>query len=164
MSLCTSTCIYISSTLIFEKFREGGALCLLCLFLHTLCFHRSVGLGLENFNQFFVRSTCRERGHKTGHFMTPPHPKGHNFWVKKCKIVYFFENLFSSLGRRTNERRSGQAHIPHAPTLFDKWWFSSLFNFGQLSKFKRGIIPPKLNQNVLQMCTSIQHVLHSYKV
>ena len=68
-----------------------------------------------------------------------------------------------------NERKSEQAHIPHTPTLlknavYNEWqfqalvtgnWtenkfhlsctncFSSIFHFGQISKFKKGITPRK---------------------
>ena len=43
--------------------------------------------------------------------------------------------------------------------------FSSIFYFGQISKFKKGITPrKKLNQNFLWICTSTHYVLHYYKV
>ena len=43
--------------------------------------------------------------------------------------------------------------------------FSSISNFGQTFKFKRGIIPRKnLNKNFLRICTSSHYVLHNYKV
>ena len=59
-----------------------------------------------------------------------------------------------------NERKSEQAHIPHAPTLLEnavykKWQPSisdkqsdrkpvhSYFHFGQISKFKKDVTPRK---------------------
>ena len=42
---------------------------------------------------------------------------------------------------------------------------SSIFYFGRISKFKRGVTPKeKLNQNVLQIFASIQSVINNYKV
>ena len=44
-------------------------------------------------------------------------------------------------------------------------FFSCIFYFSQISKFKRGIIPPKKwNENFLWICASTQYVLHNYKV
>ena len=41
----------------------------------------------------------------------------------------------------------------------------SMFYFGQISKFKKGVIPiKKLNQNFLWICASTHYVLHNYKV
>ena len=43
--------------------------------------------------------------------------------------------------------------------------FSSIFHFGQISKFKKGVNPrKKWNQNFLWICTSTHYVLHYYKV
>ena len=43
--------------------------------------------------------------------------------------------------------------------------FHSIFHFGQISKFKKGVIPrKKLNKNFLWICTSTHYVLHYYKV
>ena len=43
--------------------------------------------------------------------------------------------------------------------------FSSIFHFGQISKFKKGVIPrKKWNQNFLWICTSTHYVLHYNKV
>ena len=43
--------------------------------------------------------------------------------------------------------------------------FSSIFLFGQITKFKRGIIQEKkLNQNSLSICTSRHYILHYYIV
>ena len=43
--------------------------------------------------------------------------------------------------------------------------FSSIFHFGQISKFKKGVIQRnKLNQKFLWICTSTHYVLHYYKV
>ena len=43
--------------------------------------------------------------------------------------------------------------------------FSSIFNFGQISKFKKGVTPKKkLNQNLLWICTSTHYILHNYQV
>ena len=39
--------------------------------------------------------------------------------------------------------------------------FSSIFYFGEMSKFKGGIIPSKLNRNFLQICTLCPSLLHS---
>ena len=42
---------------------------------------------------------------------------------------------------------------------------SSIFHFGQISKFRKGVTPrKKLNQNFLWICTSTHYVLHNYKV
>ena len=43
--------------------------------------------------------------------------------------------------------------------------FSSIFHFGQISKFKTGVTPRnELNQNFLWICASIHYVFHHYKV
>ena len=44
--------------------------------------------------------------------------------------------------------------------------FSSIFHFGQISKFKKGVIQreKKMNQNFLWICASTHYVLRSYKV
>ena len=44
--------------------------------------------------------------------------------------------------------------------------FSSIFHFGQISKFKKGVTPreKKSNQNFMWICTSTHYVLHNYKV
>ena len=43
---------------------------------------------------------------------------------------------------------------------------SSIFNFGQISNFKKGVTPrkKKWNQNFLWICASTHYVLHNYKV
>ena len=42
---------------------------------------------------------------------------------------------------------------------------SSIFHFGQISKFKKGVtLRKKWNQNFLLICTSTHYVLHYYKV
>mgnify|MGYP003683400481 CR=1 FL=1 len=44
-------------------------------------------------------------------------------------------------------------------------YFSSIFHFGQISKFKRGVTPIKnFNQNFLWICASTHYVFHNYKV
>ena len=41
----------------------------------------------------------------------------------------------------------------------------SIFHFGQISKFQKGVTPrKKLNQNFLWICTSSWYVLHNYLV
>ena len=43
--------------------------------------------------------------------------------------------------------------------------FSSIFHFGQIFKFKKGVTQKKkLNQNFLWICASTHYVLHNYKV
>ena len=43
-------------------------------------------------------------------------------------------------------------------------YLGSIFHFGQISKFKKGVTPRKrLNQNFLWICTSTWYVLHNYK-
>ena len=42
---------------------------------------------------------------------------------------------------------------------------SSIFHFGQISKFKKGVIlRKKMNKNFLSICASKHYVLHYYKV
>ena len=43
--------------------------------------------------------------------------------------------------------------------------WSSIFHFGQISKFRKGVTPrKKLNQNVLGICTCKHYGLHNFKV
>ena len=48
---------------------------------------------------------------------------------------------------------------------FQRSWDDKLLNFGQISKFKKGVFPiKKMNQNFLRICISTHYVLHDYKV
>ena len=43
--------------------------------------------------------------------------------------------------------------------------FSSMCNFGQISKFKNGVTPiKKMNKNFLWICASTHYVLYKYKI
>ena len=66
-----------------------------------------------------------------------------NFWKKYCLVNDDNYRLYSLVtnGSITNERKSEQAHIPHAPTLlenavYNEWQFQAL---GTGNQTKKGI-------------------------
>ena len=108
-----------------------------------------------------------------------------------CKVVSIFSSVGSKYWCRhdmryiiRNERKSDQAHIPHAPPLhenavYNKWQFQALVRGNRTEnqvhvsctkyfwpQFKRDIncSLKRLNQHFLLKCISTHDVLNNYKV
>ena len=67
----------------------------------------------------------------------------------------------------TDERKSEQAHIPHAPTLLENAEWMAIPSISDGQSDKKGDIncsSKGSNQHFLYKCISTQNVLHNYKV
>ena len=103
------------------------------------------------------------------------------FWVTSLMLVKFLSSKRGVTPKQNWIRIScGYAHLHIKSFIITKFHeillinfrgsaltnsFSSIFHFGQISKFKKGVFrEKKWNQNFMWICTSTHYVLHNYKV